>query len=350
MNRPARPPELATCRRAVDLADQMRHGDPGRALVLAEDALALAVAPRDRAPREAWLDLQHEAWAVFGSALRATSQLRRAEEAFNVAATWLRAAEPLSPGRELELRRASLVQRMSYLRRDQERFEEALELIETAHAAFSAHGEANRAIGALADRGAILGRAGLRLEAVQHQLVAIEQWLGGETATEPSELRHLVAAVHNLALNLSELAATADEARRALAWLRLAQRLQEGLDEPLNETKMLGLEGALEAEVGDRARGVDLLRKTAERFGELAAPFEQAHVLLRLASIHLVDDRYDQVRLVAGRAFPVCRALELNREARSALILFLQAVHDDRLTLDLIDDVERRLRRARISD
>ena len=350
--------DLASCRRAVDLAERQRHADPGRALTLAEDALAAAAALGAGTPREAWLELQIEAWAVLGSALRATSQLRRAEQAFLVATSWLDALEhealgilpggaTVRGGADIELLRARLAQRISYLRRDQERFDEALELIQSAHRAFRAHGQVDLAIGAFADRGSILGRSGRRWEAIAHQIVAIEEGLCLDAEGSRADRRILGAAMHNLALNLSEVAETVEDVHEALAWLRLAGRLQEGFEEPLNEAKMLSIEGALEVKAGDRARGIGFLVEAARRLGELAAPFEQAGILLHLAEIHLADHRSDLVRRVAGRIFPICRALELNREARDALLFFLRAEQADNLTVDLIEEADRRLRRAK---
>ena len=107
------------CRREIRHADDLRYAHPRHAVVAARRALRHASALKDHGVGESeWLCLQADAWAVLGSALRGTAELREAEGAFNIALAFL------EDGKLQPLRCARLAQRAAILRFDQRRFAE----------------------------------------------------------------------------------------------------------------------------------------------------------------------------------------------------------------------------------
>ena len=142
--------ELDSCRRLIREAENLRFADPREAVRVAKLARDRAAAiDREAIGAPEWLRLQADVWAVLGSALRSVSDLWEAEGALNVALSFLNAPElraHLDP-----LTHARLAQRAAYLRCDQRRFDESLELINEALAIYEEQGASQAAAGALSD-------------------------------------------------------------------------------------------------------------------------------------------------------------------------------------------------------
>ncbi len=331
--------ELDLCRHLIREAEDLRFDDPREAVRLAKQARDRAAAiDRQAIGMPQWLRLQADVWAVLGSALRSVSDLREAEGALNVALCFLSAPEAradLDP-----LTHARLAQRAAYLRCDQRRFEESLELINEALGIYEEQGDAQAAAGALSDRGLILKRCGRREEALADLRTALER-------LDPRwSLRYVLAAVHNMAFCLYELATTPQDNRRLFEWLELACRCHAALPERVNLLKLRSLYGLTAIRLGRFEEGVAELWRSQEGFKGLGAVYDQSLILLHLAAAYLSRGRGNDVKRVAGQLFPVFRSLEIDREALTALMLFYSAAQADTATQDLIDQVAATLQRA----
>ena len=326
--------QLQQCQRLLEKAEELRLEDPREALRVAESARdQVAALDREEIGVSNWFALQADAWAVFGSALRSVSDLGDSEGALNVAIAFLTAPELKGHGDPLA--HAHLAQRAAYLRRDQERFEEALELIDEAISVFRERGTVQVLAGALADRGLILGRAGRKEEALSHLSEALD-YLDADLSP-----RNFFAAVYNMALYLYDLADDSPEVNElAVKWLKLAGRCHADLPaESFSLLKLRRLEGLTAIRLGQVEVGLGELWRTQESFERLGADFEQALTLLHLAATYLAQRRPQEVKGVAGRLFPVFCGLKTDREASAALMLFYNAAQAETATLELIDRV-----------
>lgn len=332
--------ELELCRGLLKQADDLRFHNPREAVTMAESARTRAAAlDRTAIGEDQWLALQSEVWAVLGSALRSISVLDEAEGALNVALAFLDACQPRAHPDLLE--HARLAQRAAYVRCDQRRFDEALELIDEALEVYEKADAGQAAACALADRGLILGRTGRRQEAILHLGEALDRL---EPEHDP---RNFLAAIYNTALYLHDLADDPQANDLALKWLELTCRCRQVLPPAsLGLMKLRTLEGLTAIRVGRIEEGVRVLWQTQEGFQRLGAVYEQSLTLLHIAAAYLSRGRLEDVRRVACRLFPVFRGLKSDREASAALMLFYNAAQTEDATLELIERVAGTLREA----
>ncbi len=334
---------LELYRRLLREADELRHEDPKQALLLATNVRDLAAAlDRQQLGWPRWLSLQAETWAVVGSALRSVADLRQAESAFNVAIAFLDA--PQLRGRLDPFAHPRLAQRAAYLRCDQGRFDEALELIDEAIAGYSRLDLCQHRAAALVVRGLIVGRWGRKEEAVVYLSKALED-------IDPQRnWRNFLAAVHNMALYHHELAVTPAANRLALRWLQLACRCHARMPESINVLKLRTLHALTAIRLGRIDEGISELWIAQDGFKQRGAVYEQATLLLHLAASYQAQGRTSAVKRVAGQLFPIFRSIEVSREALAALMLFYNAAQAENATLGLIERVSALLSQARRDD
>ncbi len=330
---------LDLCRRLIREADDLQHRHPERAVREAERARDLAAGfERDVFGAPQWFALQADAWAVLGSAYRSAGELRQAEGALNVALAFLDARElrdHLDP-----LAHPRLAQRASSLRCAQERFNEALHLNEEAISAYEALEEPHRAANALVDRAVILEWSGRSRAAVLYLAGALD-------LLEPEESpRNHLAAIQNMAFSLHKIAETREENLEALEWLRLAHRNQARVPEEIILLYLRMLEASTAIRLGHVAEGIEQLWTAHEEFKRLGSVHDQAIVLLQLAGVFLTQGKTDNVKRISGQLFPIFRRLEVDRETNAALMLFFKAAQAETATLDLVEQVTRRMERA----
>lgn len=292
--------ELESCLRFMTQADELRRSHPKRALELALDARDVAaVIDRKAIGKIRWRSLQADAWAILGSAYRAVGDLRRAENAFNVAFAFL-AEKPLFD--PLALSRLS--QRAAYLRSDQGRFAEALELIESALADYRRVGENGKLACALVDKGVILRAAGRVREALDFVRQALEIL---DPAAEP---RIFLAASHNMALYLQELATTPGELQEAIAWLEVAIAQHRQASESIDFFKTRAVVALTSIRLGRSEEGRQELLRCFDGFGRLESPPNQAVMLLHLLALAAIADDREEIQRLAGLFFPLLHRLD----------------------------------------
>lgn len=331
--------DLALCRRLVREADDLQHRHPERAVREAERARDLAAGlEREVIGRPQWFTLQADAWAVLGSAYRSAGDLRQAEGALNVALAFLDAKE--LRGRLDPLSHPRLAQRASYVRYAQERFTEALQLNEEALMAYDRLDDSQYLASALVDRGVILEWSGRTRAAVMYLAGALDL-----LDPEKSPRNHL-AAVHNVALFLHKIATTREENLEALEWLRLARRHHERAPEEVSLLNLRTLEASTAIRLGHTAEGIEGLWTAYEGFKRVGSVHNQALVLLQLAGVFLTRGDTNRVKRISGQLFPIFRRLEVDRETNAALMLFFKAAQAETATVDLVEQVTRRMERA----
>lgn len=321
-------------------ADELKHRDPKRAVKVAEGARDLAArVDAESLERSEWLTLQAEAWATLGSAYRAVVDLRKAESALNIALAFLKAVDPWQRLDPLVYPR--LAQRASYLRCDQGRFAEALDLNDEALAVYRELLETQHLARAWVDRALILGRFGKIRDAV-HSLIRALSLLDPVASA-----RSFLAAVHNMTIYLCESAETEADQLEAYRWLALAARQHSRLPEEINLLKLRMLEGALAIRRGSEDEAIRKLWIAHDGFERLDSVQNQAVVLLQLAGVFLARGKMEEVKRIAGRLFPMFRKLEVDRETSAALMLFYKAAQAEGATLELLEHVMQRVGEVR---
>lgn len=307
---------LESCLRFLAQADELRRTHPKRALDLALDARDVAaVIDRKAVGPIRWRCLQADAWAILGSAYRAVGDLRRAENAFNVAFSFL-AEKPLFD--PLALSRLS--QRAAYLRSDQGRFPEALELVESAIADYRRMDERGRLACALVDKGVILRASG----EVRQALDWVRQGL--EILDPEAEPRIFLAASHNMALYLQELAETPHELQEAIAWLEVAIAQHGQGEESVDFFKTRAVVALTSLRLGRAEEGRKELLRCFEGFGRLDSPPNQAMMLLHLLAFAALGNDQAEIQRLTGLFFPLMHKLDPDDAVGRALLALIKLV------------------------
>ncbi|MEO1082818.1 MAG: hypothetical protein AAFY88_01110 [Acidobacteriota bacterium] len=308
--------------RLIKSADEARYSHPRRALDRAAAARAfVASVEADELPpdgRGLWLDLQSDAWAVYGSAARSVGDLESAESALLVSLAFLDAssgAHPPQATAEGLGRRARLAQRAGYVRMDQGRFREALDLLAQARGLYREVKDPVREACVQVDEALVFKRAGRPRDAVSRLVSA----LGGlDRGAEP---RSYLAAVHNLARLLLEVAESAPEEEEALRWLELARREHGRYPERLHVLRLRALAALTAARFGRVEEAIAELEALAAAFGDIGAAGDQVLALLYVADLSLQRPGATprQVSAMTGLIFPLLRRLPVDDEAKAAL-------------------------------
>lgn len=319
-------------------ADDLRHRHPRRALLRARALRDLAASiepPPASAPvataaeggdagesRRQWNRLQASAWGVLGSAHRSVGDRARAESALAVALAFLETPTDTRPDGadpETDLGLARLAQRLSYVRCDQQRFDEALALNDDALRLFDRAGDARLAASVRVDRALFFHRSGQTRRAIPLLIHALGR------LDEESQPRVFLAAVHNLGFYLSLEARDADQEREALAWLELGWQLHLEHPEEPGLLRLRAVAALMALRRGHVEEATEALASCRAGFAELGAMAEQAAVLLHLVALAFEEGRNEDVRAFAAQLAPILHHLGLPEPARAMLRRFLGA-------------------------
>ncbi len=341
------------CRELVVAADELRFRDPGRALVRAREACEAAAGCEPQAAKSAdWLKLQAEAWAVLASAYRAVGDFQHAENAINLAISFLQAVPPNAVLKDAAPKDAAsretvgptvwarLAQRASYLRCSQKRFSEALALSQDALLIYEQAEDSLAAGSAWVDRALIFARSGDPETAID----LLERCL--PQLDERQDPRSYLAAVHNMAYYRLRVATTPSEEQEGLRWLEQARRLHQERPEPHGLLQLQAVAAVAAIRFGRRDQGVQELWRIYRGFEELQALPEQMLALLHLADCAVAENDDDEVMRIAGLLFPLLSKTRLPEVARAALLRFLGAARSRSVTQDLVTRVTDELQQA----
>jgi tetratricopeptide (TPR) repeat protein len=314
-------------------AHATRFESPAAAVDLA--ALAVAVAAGldavDCDGTDRLADLKAEAAAVHANSLRVAGRPLDAEAAFRDAGRWLArgAGEPLLAARIDDLR-ASLA-------KDQQRFDQARELLDRAVAGYR-RARLDGWVGrALVKLGSVLQFEGRYEEALQVLREA------SPLLRPESDRRTFVICAHNVVDCLYRTGYSI-AARSLLADLR---RLHTRLDDPINLLRLDWMEAEIDLELGSDERAERGLRRVRQGFYDLDLPYDAALVSLKLAEIYARRRDPFLMRRLAEEMLPIFQSRQIHREAVAALIVFREAVALHQASAGLIDQVSRFLREAR---
>jgi tetratricopeptide (TPR) repeat protein len=271
------------------------------------------------------------AWTHLANALRVLSDFRQAEQAFQTAElhlsrSWL---DPLDEALLLEFR--------APLRRAQGRFEEALEMLDTAIAIYREVNEPHLHGRVLLIKGVTFhyqGNLEAAAECYRHGLFLIDRM---------REPRLVVSARNNLVLVLHESGRSAE----AALLLPEARQLVEREGKRPDLLRLEWVAGRVLTALGHWEEAEQAYTQVREGFAEEGLAFDAALASLDLAALLARLGRTAEVKRLAAEMLPVFQSREVHREALAAFLVFQQAAEREQLTLGLVEEVSSYLKKSR---
>lgn len=223
------------------------------------------------------------------------------------------------------------------LRRDEQRFPEALELLDRARAGC---GGDPLAIGRV-----LLKRVHLFDALGEHEkaLAALKEAVPPIEAS--GDRRLLFTLRFNLAANLCQLEDFA-EAAALLPGIR-DTAVQEAND--LHLLRVVWLSSRIEAGLGRQEQAILGLEQVSRKFSELGLPYDSALASLDLAMIYLEAGQRAAVKALALTMGRIFRMKGIDREALASLSLFCEAVGQEIVTVELVRRVRSEVKAIRLS-
>jgi tetratricopeptide (TPR) repeat protein len=328
-------PEYRTWVLAVRVAEasvEAAADDAERALELAE--LACSIAGRVDEEPGFCLRLQGHCLGRRGNAWRVANEVDRSGEDFARAWELWRAGSDADPPLLPEWQMLSLE---ASLRRDQQRYPEALDLLDRAKVAADGDRAAEGRI--LLQREHVYERMGdgERARAVLAEAAPVIEGCGEARLA----FLHRFKTVRNL-VHLGRFA-------EALAlWPRVLE-LAAGQGKKLEQLRVRWVEARLRAGLGERLEAMAIFVEVQREFTRLRLPYDAALVSLELAVLWLEDGRTAEVRELALEMAWIFKSKGIAREALAALRLFCDAAQRDAATLELALRVRAEVEATRCS-
>lgn len=316
---------LSSCR-------ELGFESPAKAVQLAE--LAVAVSRHldpDRYGAERTSDLRARAHGDLANALRISSDFREAERALATA------KEHLELGTGDPLERAVILLIEASFHGSRGDFERAFALqnhviriarrFEDEHL----HGKA------------LIAKALFLSYAEQAEQAVALLYEGIELIDPAQEPRLVLVAWHNLILSLS-YQGKHHEAREKLPYIRA---LHEKFGNRLDLLRLRWIEGRIALDLGEVEEAEETLERVRSRLIEAGVGYDAALVSLDLATLYLQQGDGAKMHRLAQEMLPIFKSRGVHREAIAALIVFQKAVEVENVTLGLVEEIGRFLRRAR---
>lgn len=309
--------------------------DPARAVDHANLAIKVAGHLGDAYDLNWVMDLKARCFAYLGNALRVLGELRSARDAFRKAERCL----ARSTTGNTQVRAEILDLRSSFLRA-QRRLSEALKSVELALELYREN-ESSHGIGkTLLAKVQILSEMGNQEEAIEllSQLPAEIDPIG--------EPRLFSYARYNL-LGCLTLAGRHQEAQQLLPEVRA---LFEKTAQPLDLVRLRWAEGLIALGLGRLGPAEAAFREVQQEFLTREMGYDAALVSLDLARLYAQEGCKDELKRLAAGLMPIFEARDVHREAIVSLLLFQRACEEERVTVELIQQIADHLRRERRGD
>lgn len=299
--------------------------DVDRALYLAD--LAVEIAERVQGPEGFPERVRGFVWAHNANVLRVAGELLKADYAMDKAKQfWEGGSDPdtlLDPGRLPDLEAS--------LRRDQRRFEKAVDLLDEAFV-----------VGRC--KGRILINKGFTLEAMGEYERVIQTLHEAEPLVDQqAEPRLWYKRRAQLAVLYTHVGRY-DEAEDLV---EDARRIATELDDKMDLSRLIWLEGRIAAGLGRPEEALRLLGQARQEFEKRNMWYDVALALLEEAVLLLGAGRTAEVKVLAKGLARVFESKGVHREALAALRLFQEAAEHEAATAELAGRVLRFLFRAR---
>jgi transcriptional regulator with XRE-family HTH domain/tetratricopeptide (TPR) repeat protein len=317
----------ALCERVATESIKQAPNHPKESLELAELALLIAeLLPAG----QAWsLRMQGYAWAHVSNALRVCNDLPKADEAIGRAWKLWEAGAPGDPGL---LNKAMLPWIEAALFQDQRRFPEALKRI--AEALTLSAGDLTGEI--------------LLSKSVIFQILGDPQGSAAALAEAASWIDPISKPRAAFGVRFNRLVdlCLLESFEEAESGLPEVQALAIRLGEELDLTRVVWLNGKIDAGLGRTANAQVTFEQARRVFNQKGLTFDYALVSLELSVLLLELGRTAEVKTLAEEMLLIFRTQKVEREALAALLLFCEDAQEETASAELARRVVKFLRRA----
>jgi tetratricopeptide (TPR) repeat protein len=321
------------CERLIEASYETCFEDPRHAVELAR--LALSALERleaaDCGGEEGLAGLRARAWAHLGNAYRTQFDFDNSETAFDVAESLLNA------GGVTQIEQARVLSFLASWRRAQQRFGEALQILDRVVAIYKRQGQWHLLGRTLLQKATVCGEAGDGEEEMRLLRRALD------LLDPQADPRVFLAARHNLINALYE----SGRMREAFALLYHTRPLYLQAGDRMNLLKLRWLEGLVAFGLKRIEQAEAAFREVRESFVELGLANDAALASLDLAAVYIVQGRADEVSRVAEETLAIFQSHNVHREALAALLVFCGTARLNQAGLGLVREVSDFLKRVR---
>ncbi|HKH49910.1 MAG TPA: tetratricopeptide repeat protein [Thermoanaerobaculia bacterium] len=316
-------------------SEEEAAGDPKKAAEIAEIAVAVALALGENEPAEKhWLHLLRAyAYAHLANARRAEGNLWAAEDAFIVADSWWTPAFQ-DVGDVLGYEARFLAFKAS-LRRDERRFEDALDLIEEALEADAPSSLKVR----------ILINKAKTYEEIGDLETAIEVLKEAESHAQEGDRDPRVLLC--LAQNRLDYLSKAERYMEAKLALADVEEIARELGTRLDRLRLRWTDARITRGLGNTEEAIASLQEVHENLVAEGLLYDAALLALELALVFTEIHQPSGTKEWVKAALPILTSLSVGRETLAAVSLLAKAVEEERLTVELVSqalDVFRRVK------
>jgi tetratricopeptide (TPR) repeat protein len=136
-------------------------------------------------------------------------------------------------------------------------------------------------------------------------------------------------------------------AKEAVPLVEEVWRLAERLRNETDLIKTLWLDGKCLAGLGRREEALIKLEQVRHELEEREQPFDYGLASLDVALLYREEGRFPEIKALAAEMLGIFKAQEVHREAIAAVILFQEAAGNERVTVELIRQLQDYLEKAR---
>lgn len=270
------------------------------------------------------------AWVYVGNALRILSDYRAADRAFT------EAEEHLSRSWLDPLDEALVYEYKASLRRAQDRFGEAVDLLDQAIVLYREVNEPHFQGRSLITKGLVLQYAG---ETAQ----AEEAFRSGLFLIQPAAGPRLVVSAHHGLIHCAHDNGRYAEAR---ALIQESRPLWNQVGSRLDLLRLRWLEGKVALGLGQLQIAEQAFVEVRDEFIAADIAHDAALASLNLAEIYLRQGRLAEVKYLTAEILPIFRSRDVHRETLTALLYFQQAAELEQITLSMVQDMATYLKKA----
>lgn len=276
--------------------------------------------------------LAAKTWSQLGNAWRVAGDLPGAERAI------ARALELLdAPGGSTLLDRARVLDQLASLRKDQRRFDEAVELLDRVGVIYRKLGQRSLLARTLRQKAVVFGEAGQ----VETEIALYERALA--LIDQQEEPWAFLVARHNLIWALAE----SGRCREAFALLFHTRPLYLKHGDRPTLLRMRWLEGTIALGLTRHDQAEAAFREVRTEFLAMGLDFDAALASLNLAEVYARQGRASEVRVLAEEVLAVFTSRQIHREAMAALAVFAEAARREKAQAGLVREVTDFLKRSR---
>ncbi|HEX7184761.1 MAG TPA: tetratricopeptide repeat protein [Thermoanaerobaculia bacterium] len=272
------------------------------------------------------------AWAQLGNAHRLNGEHPEAEQAFEAANTFLG-----EDGQFGLLDAARVLDLEASLRRDQRRFDEAMDLLDRVVAIYQQLGQRSLLGRALKQKSLVCGEAG----DLESEMDLLKQSL--EHIDPVEEPRTFLSARHNLVIALYQ----SGRASEAFTLLFHTRPLYLKMGDRMTLLRLRWVEGMVACGMGRAEQAEVAFREVRDAFVELQLDYDAAVVSLDLAGVYVLQGRSADLRRLAEEMLAVFTSRNIPREAFGALLFFCEAAKLEKAEAAVVHEVSEFLKRAR---